>query len=304
MYSKIVKRLCLTAFLGLGIHLPIHAALRIVATTPDLADITRQVGGDFVKVESLARGTEDIHSVPQRPSFLPKLNRADGVVLQGLEVEHAFLPALLEVAQNPRILRGRPGYLDCSEKVKVLEVPVDLSRAQGELHPLGNPHYNVDPRNGGLIADTITEGLSRLDPTHAADFGRNRDAFKKALAAKMAEWEKLIGPVRGMKAVSHHQDMTYLADFLGLQLVGTVELKPGIASTPTHLEKLAQQMKAEKVPLILREAQYTDKTARWLAQQTGARIAAVATMAGAFPDSSTYFGMIEHNFRAIVDALK
>src|SRR5437660_8997228 len=131
-----------TGLIVLGI-LPSSATLQIVATTPDLADITRQIGGDLVKVESLAKGTEDIHAVPQRPSFIPKLNRADAVVLIGLEAEHAFLPALLEVAQNPNILRGRPGYIDASVDVTPLEVPTNLTRTEGEQHAQGNPHYNI-----------------------------------------------------------------------------------------------------------------------------------------------------------------
>ena len=283
---------------------PAFAALRIVATTPELADITRQIGGAQVKVESLAKGTEDIHAVPQRPSFVPKLNQADAVVLIGLEAEHAFLPALLEVAQNPNILRGKPGYIDCSEGVALLGVPTTLSRAEGEQHPEGNPHYNFDPRKGSLIADNIVKGLTRIDPAHASLYGQNRDAFKKTLADKQAEWQALIAPLKGVKAVSHHSDMVYFADYLGLNLVGTVELKPGIAPTPRHLQELAELMKAQQVPLLIHEIQYPSDTAQWLAQQSGAKIADIATMGNAFPDSATYFGMIEHNIRAVLDAVK
>jgi zinc/manganese transport system substrate-binding protein len=286
--------------------IPIHvfASLRIVATTPDLADITRQIGGDQVNVESLAKGTEDIHAVPQRPSFLPKLNRADAVVLIGLEAEHAFLPALLEVAQNPNILRGKPGYIDCSLGLPPQDIPATLSRAEGELHPQGNPHYNFDPRHGGLIADNIARGLTRIDPAHARLYAQNLDAFKNVLALKQAEWKGLAAPLKGMKAISHHADMVYLADDLGLDLVGTVELKPGIPPTPRHLEELVQTMKADHVRLILHEIQYPSDTAEWLAQHTGAKIADIATMGNAFPDSKTYFGMIDHNIRAIVEAAK
>ncbi len=301
--NRLLKRILLLGLVTC-FALPAHAMLKIVATVPDLADITRQIGGKDVKVESLAKGTEDIHQVPQRPSFVPKLNQADGVVLIGLEAEHVFLPALLEVAQNPNILRGRPGYIDCSEDLSPMNVPKTLSRAEGELHPLGNPHYNFDPRKGGMIADAITKGLSRLDPVHAASFAQNRDTFKKELATKMEEWNRLSAPAHGKKAVSHHADMVYFADYMGLSLVDTVELKPGIPPTAKHLEELAQLMKQEKVPLIIREIQYPDNNARWLMDQTGAKTAAIATMAGAFPDSGTYFGMIEHNIRAVVDALK
>jgi zinc/manganese transport system substrate-binding protein len=292
-----------TALAVLLLALPLHAALRIVATVPDLADMTRQIGGDHVKVESLAKGNEDIHAVPQRPSFVPKLNQADAVVLIGLEAEHAFLPALLEVAQNPKILRGRPGYIDCSAGIQPMEVPQDLSRAQGELHPFGNPHYNIDPRQGERVAKVIAGALSALDPEHRADYEKNRETFDAALAAKKREWQALVQPLKGIKAISHHRDMTYLADYAGLVLVGEVEPKPGIAPSPSHLEALVKTMRTEKAQLILREVQYSDKTAQWLAAQTGAKVATVAVMGGAFPDSGTYFGMIEHNLKAMREAL-
>ena len=291
----------LLTLMGIG---PVNAALRLVATTPDMADVTRQIGGDWVTVESLAKGTEDIHAVPQRPSFVPKLNRADGVVLIGLEAEHAFLPALLDVAQNSKILRGRQGDIDCSKYVVPLDVPTVVSRAEGEQHPFGNPHYNFDPRQGEHIADAIVEGLSRLDPAHRSVYAANGDAFKKNLAGKMKEWAALAAPIKGKKAISHHPDMSYFAEYLGLELVDTVELKAGIPPTPKHLETLVQEMREQKVPLIIHEIQYPRDTAEWLAGQTGAKIADIATMGGAFPDSGTYFGMIEHNIRAVCDALK
>jgi ABC-type Zn uptake system ZnuABC Zn-binding protein ZnuA len=283
-----------------GIGMLSAAPLKVIATTPDLADVTRQVGGEFVSVESLAKGTEDIHAVPQRPSFVPKLNQADAVVVLGFDAEHAFLPALLDVAQNPKILRGQKGYIDCSERVQPLDVPVVISRAEGEQHPLGNPHYNIDPRNGSLIAESIAKGLERLDPAHAAVFEKNKQAFDQKLQAKIAEWKKSAASLRGIKAVSYHPSMPYFADFLGITMIGTVELKPGVAPTPKHLEELVEKMKDDKVTLILREVQYSDSTALWLASQTNAKIATVATIGGAFPDSQTYIGMVEHNIQSVL----
>lgn len=278
--------------------------LRIVATVPDLADITRRIGGDRVQVESLARGTEDIHNVPQRPSFLPKLNRADALVLVGMELEHTFLPALLEVAQNPRILRGRDGYIDCSAGLTPLEVPSTLSRSEGELHPYGNPHYTMDPRQGARIASVIASGLTRIDPAGASDFEKNRDAFIQTLNDKLKVWEALGRPLKGVKAVSHHKDMAYLADFLGLTLTGTVELKPGIAPTPTHLQRLVEEMRSQSVKLLIRELQFSGKTASWIAERTGARIADIATMAGAWPETQDYFSFIDRNIRSISEAAR
>jgi len=299
-----LKNFVVMTLLVLSGIVPAQAKLRIVATTPDLADLTKEIGGDNVQVESLAKGTEDIHAVPQRPSFVPKLNRADGVVLLGFEAEHAFLPALLDVAQNPNIMRGKPGYIDCSEEVRPLDVPIIISRAEGEQHPLGNPHYNIDPRNGALMADAIAKGLARLDAAHAAEFERNKQTFDKKLEAKIKDWRQMAAKARGVKAVSYHPSMPYFAEFLGIDMVGTIELKAGIAPTPKHLEDLVAKMKAEHVDFILREIQYSDETARWLADQTGAKIITVATIGGAFPDSSTYIGMIDHNVRAVVEGLE
>lgn len=291
-----------TLVILLGI-MPVSAKLRIVATTPDLADVTRQIGGDFVYVDSLAKGTEDIHAVPQRPSFVPRLNQADGVVLLGFDAEHAFLPALLDVAQNPKIMRGKIGYIDCSDEIVPLDVPAVISRAEGEQHPLGNPHYNIDPRNGKLIADAIAKGLSRLDPAHRSVFEKNEQVFDEKLQLKIAEWKRLAANVKGTKAVSYHPSMPYFASFMGIDMVGTIELKAGIAPTPKHLEELVGIMKDEHVTLILREIQYSDETAQWLSTQTGAKIVSVATIGGAFPDSATYMGMIDHNIQAVVETL-
>src|SRR6266481_8939842 len=157
--------------------LPAHAAgarkIRIVATIPDLADMARQVGGDLVEVTSLATGVENIHAVPMKPSFVVLLNRADVVVLMGLEAEHAFLPGLLEAAVNPRIRRDAPGYIDCSVYVTPLEVPTRIDRALGDVHPMGNPHFNLDPANGKNIVRAIVDGLSRNYPEYESTFKTN-----------------------------------------------------------------------------------------------------------------------------------
>lgn len=301
------KSFTLFPFLGLISALSVSSAsatLRIVATVPDLADIVRQVGGDQVEVTSLAKGKEDIHAVPQRPSFLPLLNRADAVVLIGFGLEHAFLPALLEVAQNPRILPGRPGYIDCSLRITPMDVPATLSRSEGELHPDGNPHYNIDPRKGNAMADAIAEGLSRVDPSHAALYEKNRDAFKMNLAIKLKEWSALKSKLSCKTAVSHHADMVYFADYMGLRIVQTVEPKPGIAATARHLEEVVAAINSQKIPLIIHEIQYPKDTAAWLMEHTQARVADIATMGSAFPDTQTYLGMIEHNIRSVVETCR
>lgn len=306
MRTKILASL-FAALLALAAR-PAAAKLQVVATLPELADITHRVGGDHVAVESLARGTEDIHQVVMRPSLVPKLNRADAVVYLGLTVEHSFLPGLLDVANNPNLRTDAvkecvgAGCIDCSEGLAVLEKPSSLSRSEGEIHPFGNPHYNLGPENGVLIAKNIEAGLARIDPEHAADYEKNLKEYLAELNGKLAEWRKWVAPLKGLKAVSYHQDVAYLGRFTGIEFVGTLELKPGVAPTPTHLEQLVQKMKQEHVALIVREQQYDPKTPQWLAENTGAKVATIGTMAKALPDTDTFIKMSEHNLKAILAA--
>ncbi len=287
------------------------AKLRVVATIPELVDIVTRVGGDLVSVDGLARGAEDIHQIVMKPSFVTKLNRADAVVYIGLSVEHVFLPGLLEVARNPKVrpdpgalqCQG-PGCIDCSAGVRVLDKPATLGRDQGEIHPQGNPHYNLNPENGAIIAQNIAAGLSRVDPTHAPEYERNLTAFLAELEPKLVEWRKLAAPLKGVKAVSYHKDVPYLAAFTGIDFVDTIELKPGIAPTPTHLAELVKKMKTQGVTLIVREQQYDAKTPAWLAEQTGARVAVVGTMANSLPGTETFIKFCETNLRSLVKALE
>lgn len=287
------------------------AKLRVVATTPELADIAQRVGGDLVSVDGLARGTEDIHQVVMKPSFVSKLNRADAVVYLGLSVEHAFLPGLLDVARN-RTMRPDPdtsnclgaGCIDCSVGLNVLQKPSTLSRAQGELHPQGNPHYNLGADNGVLIARNVAAGLARVDPDHAADYQKNLKAYLAELQPKIEEWRKRALPLKGIKAVSYHMDVAYLAAFTGIDFVDTIEFKPGVAPTPTHLAELVKKMKEQKVALIVREQQYDAKTPAWLAEQTGAKVAVIGTMANALPGTETFVKLSETNLAHLLEAVR
>jgi len=281
---------------------PAGAALRVVASLPDVADMARQIGGDRVDVTTIAEGGQDPHKVPVKPSFVTKLNRADALVVQGLGLEHAYLPALLEVARNAHILPGAPGYIDSSLYVTPLEVPESQSRAQGELHPLGNPHFNMDPTQGKLMARAIAEGLERVDPDGAAVYRAGLARYETLLDAKIAEWEKLAAPLRGLKAVSYHPDLVYLAHHYGIQLVGTIETKPGVPATPGHLEELIEEMKRQKATLVIREVAYELPLAQEVAERAGARVVTVSSLTGGLPGTSTYVEFVEANLRALVAA--
>jgi ABC-type Zn uptake system ZnuABC Zn-binding protein ZnuA len=280
-----------------------EAALRVVASTPDVADMARQVGGERVAVETIAQGGQDPHKVPVKPSFVTKLNRADALVVNGLGLEEAFLPALLEVASNPKILPTGPAYIDASVLLKPLEVPSSQNRAQGELHPLGNPHTSLDPVRGKLMARAIAQGLARVDPAGASAYEAGLARFEALLDQKIAEWERLAAPLRGVKAVSYHRDLAYLADRYGLVLVGTIETKPGVPATPGHLEELIDTMKREQVALVIREVAYEMPLAQTVAERTGARVATIATLVGGLPGADSYVDFIEANLKALLQAL-
>jgi ABC-type Zn uptake system ZnuABC Zn-binding protein ZnuA len=280
------------------------AALRVVASLPDVADMTREIGGERVSVETIALGNQGPHKVPVKPSFVTKLNRADALVVQGLGLEHAFLPALLEVASNPKILPTGPAYIDASIYIRPLEIPTSQNRSQGELHPLGNPHFNLDPVRGKQMAKAIAEGLTRVDPAGASAYQAGLDRYTALLDGKIAEWQKLAAPLRGVKAVSYHQDLIYLADRYGLEMVGTIETKPGVPATPGHLEELVDTMKREQVKLVIREVAYELPLAQSVAERTGARVATVSSMAGGLPGTETYVDSVEANLKALLQAVQ
>ncbi len=276
--------------------------LKVVTTIPDLADMTRQIGGDAVDVTSLATGVEDIHAVPMKPSFAVTLNRADAVVLMGLEAEHAFLPALLEAARNPKIQRDTPGYIDCSVYITPLDVPTRIDRSLGDIHPMGNPHYNLDPVMGKDAARAIADGLARLQPENRATFQKNLDAFQAKLDEAIARWEKEAAPLKGKKLVSYHPDLLYFAERFGMEPVGTIEIRAGVDPTPGHIAELEDTMRRQKVDIVVRELHYPAGLADTVAKQTGAKLVELPVMVGGVPEAKDYISFIDYNVRTMLKA--
>ena len=276
--------------------------IRAVATFPDLADITRQIGKELVSVDSLATGVEDPHGVPVKPSFVPRLNRADLLVVTGLYDEHSWLPALLEVASNAKILPGRPGYIDCSVGVSVLEVPTILDRSEGDLHPKGNPHYMLDPVRAKIAAQNIAAGLSRNFPQHQQAFDKNLKAYLTELDSWIARWEKMAVPLRGVKYVEYHPQWIYFANRFGMKRVGSIELKPGIEPTPNHLVELVQQIKEEKPRLLLYGAQ-NPRLPEQISAETGIKVLRLYSNAGGRPETDSYIKWIDYTVRTLVQSV-
>lgn len=278
--------------------------IRVVTTLPDLADFARAIGQELVTVESLATGTEDPHGIPMKPSFVTRLNRADLLIVLGLENEHAYLPGLLETASNPGILPGSPGYIDTSKNIPVLEVPASLDRAEGERHPAGNPHYNLDPVLAKTIVRNICDGFVRHAPQHATAFQSGRDAYLAALDAKIPEWQALARQAPGLKFVSYHAYWPYFCTRFGFTAAGTIELKPGISPTPKHLEALINRMRAEQISIVVREPQFAEKVPQQVAAKAGARLVKLAIMVGGVPQARTYIDLIDYNLRTLVGAAR
>jgi zinc/manganese transport system substrate-binding protein len=296
------KTILLTfTFLCLQTGVVFAQQIRVVASWPALADISKQIGKELVIVDSLATGVEDPHGVPMKPSFVPRLNRADALVLIGLDDELSWLPALLEVASNPKILPGQSGYIDCSVGIPVAEPPTRLDRAEGDLHPKGNPHYLLDPVYTKIVAQNIAAGLSRNFPQHQAAFEKNLKAYTTELDSWIARWEKMTAPLKGVKFVEYHQEWVYFANRYGLKRVGAVELKPGIEPTPNHIVDLVQRIKQEKAQVLLYGAQ-NPRVPQQLANETGIKVLRLYSSSGGRPETDSYIKWIDYTVRTLVQA--
>jgi len=277
--------------------------LRVVATTPDLASLAREVGGDAVDVTALAKPTEDPHFVDAKPSHIVTLNRADVLIEGGAELELGWLPPLLENSRNTKIASGAPGRIVASDGVRMLEVPTTFDRSKGDVHSLGNPHFMIDPVNVRTIAANMAEHFAQVDPASAALYKANLAKFDTKLDAKFAEWQKQLEPYRGARIVTYHKDFVYLAERFKLEIVEELEPKPGIAPSPSHLAKVIETMNAKGARVILVQPYQNRKTAETVARQTFAVVLDVPQQPGARNDTQTYFDMMDYLVTTLATAL-
>ncbi|MBL8862622.1 MAG: zinc ABC transporter substrate-binding protein [Planctomycetes bacterium] len=265
--------------------------LRVVATLPDLADITARIGGERVQVQSLTRGREDLHHVVARPSHLVALSRADVLVQVGLSLEMGFLPGLLENARNPRIRPGQPGFVNVSVGWDPLGVPEVVTRKDGDVHPDGNPHLNLDPAGGRHIAARILAGLTAADPQGRAYFEARAAEYGKELDAAEARWAAAAKAWAGRKIVVYHKEYDYLARRYGLEIVGSIESKPGIPPTPGHVARLVEAMRAAGPVVILTAAWSNGRELAEIGKAAGATVVELPNQGGGTPGAETWIGM-------------
>lgn len=280
------------------------AQLRVVATTPDLASVAREIGGDRVSVVALAKPTEDPHYVDAKPSHIVTLNRADVLIEGGAELELGWLPPLLENSRNKKISAGAPGRIVASDGVKMLEIPSSFDRSKGDVHSRGNPHFLLDPVNVKTIAGQMAERFSRVDPKSAAIYRGNLAKFNAKVDAKLAEWQGRLTPYRGAKIVTYHNDFIYLASRFNLEVVATLEPKPGISPSPAHLARVIGTMKAKNARVILVQPYQSRRTAATVARQTGAVVLDIPQQPGARPNVSSYFDTMDYMVNTLAAAFR
>src|ERR1700680_3363696 len=277
--------------------------LQIMTATTDLASLAQEVGGDKVDVESIARGYQDPHFVDAKPSFLLKLKRADLLIVVGLELEIGWLPPLITQSTNPKIQVAAPGYFDASRFAKILEIPTgQVTRAEGDVHPQGNPHYWLDPENGLRIAKGIADKLSEMRPEDTAYFTQRYSDFEQRLKQADQRWLAEMKPYEGRKIVTYHRSWPNFAEHFHLNVVGYVEPRPGIPPSPQHTVELIQQMKRDNVKVIVVEPYFDLKTPNSVARETGGQVLVLPPSVGGEKEITDYFKLFDYDISKLKQA--
>jgi len=299
-----MKKILLILSTILACGLSAQAKLNVVATLPDFSSLAREIGGDKIDIVTLAKPTEDPHFVDARPSFVVSLRSADVLIDGGAELEIGWLPPLLQNARNPKIEIGKPGRLQASQGIRLMNVPANVTRAAGDVHALGNPHFAADPIIAKAIAQHIAQSFSALDSVNATFYDANYKKFESTIDAKLQEWGAALLPFKGQNVVAYHDSWPYFAHRFGLKIDIFLEPKPGIPPSPSHLVEVIAQMKAQKIKAIMVEPFHDRKIAEKVASATGAKVVDFAQFPGGMPGTDSYVKLIDKLVAGLVAALK
>lgn len=299
-----MKKLVLLLTAVLAGASPASGKVRVVTSLQDFASIADSIGGDRVETFALAKGYQDPHFVDAKPSFVLKLNRADLLIVAGLELEIGYLPPLIDQSRNDKIRLGSSGYLDASVGCDILERPTGVvTRAMGDVHPFGNPHFWLDPNNGRIIARAIAAKLSTLDPAGAAQYKANLAAFEAKLTEAEKGWDAVLGPYAGTEVVTYHNSWPNFLKRFKLVAAGYIEPKPGIPPTPSHTVEIINLTRERKIPVILMEPYFDQKTPKAVADKTGARLLTFIPSVGGVPEAKDYISLFVYDVKLLADAL-
>ena len=277
--------------------------LNVVTTTEDLAALAREVGGDHINVDSIAKGYQDPHFVEPKPSFLLKLQKTDLLVVVGLQLEIGWLPPLQTQSRNAKIQVNAPGYLDASQFCQILEIPTgQVTRAMGDVHPMGNPHYWLDPANGRRIAKGLADKFGEMQPSDAPFFQQRYVDFDHRLTEAEKGWEAKMAPYRGRKVITYHRSWPNFCERFGLNVVDYVEPRPGIPPTPSHTLELITNMKRDNIKLVLVEPYFDLRTPNSIAEKTGGQVLTMMPSVGGTKEITNYFQLFDYDINLLVNA--
>jgi zinc/manganese transport system substrate-binding protein len=277
--------------------------LNVITATQDLASIGAEIGGDRITVESIAKGYQDPHFVEPKPSFLLKLRKADLLMVVGLDLEIGWLPPLITQSGNSKIQRSNAGYLDLSQFCEILEKPTtQVTRAMGDVHPLGNPHYWLNPENGRRIAKAVQSKLSEMRPGDSAYFAGRYTDFDKRLTEAEKRWDAQMAPYRGRKVITYHRSWPNFCERFGMVVVDYVEPKPGIPPTPSHTLEVINTMKREGIKLILVEPYFDLRTPNSIAQAVGGTVVVLMPSVGGVKEVTDYFKLFDYDLNLLANA--
>jgi zinc/manganese transport system substrate-binding protein len=283
----------ITGLAALGLAGPALAALSVFATLPEWGALVTELGGDKVKVYVATNALQDAHHVEAKPSLIARARGADLVVATGAELEIGWLPLVTQQAGNPAIQPGKPGYFEAAAYVPLLEKPTRLDRAEGDVHPGGNPHIQTDPRNIAKVAAPLAERLAQLDPPNAAYYRDRHRAFAERWAAAIAKWEKDAAPLKGVPIVVQHKAFTYLEVWLGLNEIAVLEPKPGVEPTTAHLSDVLALLQRQPARMVLRAAYQSGRASEWIAERAKINAVVLPFTVGGDEQAKDLYGLFD-----------
>jgi zinc/manganese transport system substrate-binding protein len=302
---KLIRTLLVLTVAVVGLPAAALAQLNVVTSTTDLYDIAKAVGGDKINATHIGEGYQDPHFIEAKPSFVLQLRKADVWAFVGLDLEIGWMPLLLDGARNPKIRQGGSGYLDVSKGIQLLDVPSgNVDRSMGDVHPLGNPHYWLEPENGRRIARLFRDKFVQLDAKNAATYNANEQAFENKLNAAEKTWAPQLAIIKGKPIVAYHTSWRYLAHYTGVNIVGFMEPKPGVPPSVSHLAGLMQTMRQTGAKVIVMEPFYDRKQAELVASRVGAKVLVLPPSVGGTPGATDYITLMQRGIQALASALQ
>ena len=301
---KNIPSLLTVGIVLLGSAVPAQAALKVLATTPDWGSLATELGGDKVNVYTATSPFQDVHRVDAKPSLVARARSADLVVATGADLEIGWMPVLLQDSGNAKIQPGSPGYFEAAPLVHLLEVPSAVDRSMGDIHPLGNPHVTLDPRNIAIIAKALTARLVILDSANAAYYAARGEDFQKRWQQATEKWEARAAPLRGTAVVVIHRDQAYLCNWLGLRELASIEPKPGVPPSAGYLGELVAKLSTTPPQMILRNAYNDPRAADWLAQRIHVPVVLLPYTVGGTPEAKDLFGLFDDTINRLLAAVR